>query len=118
MNYDKFFYDMYLRGFEIMGVNKKKIDRMALLRQYVKEYQDFIKELDLNPIVDYFEIGLKAREFKDFNTGRILTKNDNLFWGFNHKGYQYTLRRQPLQTQGNNINAIMNQILQQQEDKK
>lgn len=117
-DYDKFFLHMYLRGFEIMGVNKKKIDRMALLRQYIKEYKDFIKQFDLKPIVEYFEVGLKANQFKDFRTNRILGKNENLWWGFNSGGYQYTLRRQPLRAQGNNVNDIMNQLLQQQNEVK
>ena len=68
--------------------------------------------MDLDPIVDYFELGLEAEIFKDMNTNKPLSKKDNLFWGFNHKGYQYTLRRQPLNTTQNTIGSIMNQIFQ------
>lgn len=100
-----------------MGVNTKKINKMALLRAKKKEYQEFIKSIDLNPIVEYFELGVDAQYFKIThptipNKQIILGRNDNLFWGFNSGGYQYTLRRQPLNTSGNNINSIMNELLQ------
>ena len=94
-----------------MGVNQKKIDRMVQLKEWEREYQEFIKTLNLNPIAKYFELGVKAKQFKR-QDGKILGRNDNLFFGFNHEGYQYTLRRQPLQVTGNNMNAIINQMLQ------
>jgi hypothetical protein len=101
-----------LRGFTVMGVNQKKINRMILLKENQRKYQEFIKTLDLKPIVEYFELGIEARQFTDAMTGRVLTKNDNLFWGFNSEGYQYTLRRQPLNTSGNDMSSIMNELLQ------
>ena len=90
--------NMYLRGFKTMGVNYKKIEMHAKWKQAQKEYEDFKKQFDLNPIVDYFEVGLKAKIFKNPLNGQPLTENDSLFWGFNHDGYQYTLRRQPIST--------------------
>lgn len=117
MNFDNFLYNCLLRGFTIMGINTKKIDRMALLRAKKKEYQEFIKTLDLKPIVEYFELGVEAQYFKmpdPNNPGRFKTlgKNGDLWWGFNHEGYQYTLRRQPLKTSGNDMNSIMNELFQ------
>jgi len=117
MNFDDFLYSCILRGYTIMGVNHKKIDRIKQLRVKKKEYQEFIKTLDLNPIVEYFEMGVEAQYFKmpdPNNPGRFKTlgKNDDLWWGFNDKGYQYTLRRQPLNTSGNDMNSIVNELFQ------
>ena len=111
MSYNNFLYDCLLQGYKIMGVNQKKIDRMIQLKEFKREYQEFIKDLDLNPIVEYFELGIKARYFKN-QVGKVLERNDNLFWGFNHGAYQYTLRRQPAKTTGNTIGDIMNQMIQ------
>lgn len=111
MNFNDFLYNCILRGFKIMGVNHKKMDRMSLLSTKRKEYQEFIKTLDLKPIVEYFELGVEAHYFKRVD-GKILGKNDNLWWGFNSEGYQYTLRRQPLNTSGNDMKSIMNELFQ------
>lgn len=117
MNIDTFLYSCILRGFTIMGINTKKIDRMALLSAKKKEYKEFIKSLDLKPIVEYFELGVEAQYFKMPhpsipNKQIVLGENDDLWWGFNSEGYQYTLRRQPLNTSGNNMNSIMNELFQ------
>ncbi len=111
MNFDNFIYHYLIRGFKIMGINAKKIERISLLKSKKKAYQEFIKNLDLKPIVEYFELGVEAEYFRR-DDGKKLGLNDNLFWGFNHKGYQYTLRRQPLNTAGNNIGSIMNEMFQ------
>lgn len=111
MNFNNFFYHCILQGYEIMGINKKKIERLAQLKKWQEEYQEFIKMLDLNPIVNYFEKGVKAKQFRQ-QDGKILGRNDNLFWGFNHSGYQYTLRRQPLNTIGKDMGSIINEMLQ------
>ena len=111
MNLDTFFYHSLLRGYEILGINKVKIERMALFKKWQEEYQEFLKSLKLQPIVEYFEKGVKAKQFRQ-QDGKILGRNDNLFWGFNHGGYQYTLRRQPQKTSGNDINSIISQMLQ------
>jgi hypothetical protein len=94
-----------------MGFSKAKIEKMAQLRKLQEEYQEWIRTLDLKPIVDYFERGVEANQFRDQNN-KILGRNDQLFWGFNHAGYQYTLRRQPLRTTGKNMNSLINDILQ------
>lgn len=122
MNIDNFLYDCILRGFTIMGINHKKIERMAQLRVKKKEYQEFIKLLDLKPIVEYFELGVEAQYFKmpDPNNPerfKTLGKNDDLWWGFNSEGYQYTLRRQPLNTSGNDMNSIINELFQSRKRK-
>jgi hypothetical protein len=108
----KYFYDMEIRGYEIMGVNKTKIDRMKILREAKGKWKDFLKELDLSAVVNYFEIGVDAQSFTDMNTGRILTAKDDLMFGFNQGGYQYTLRRQPLNTIVKTLEDIVNQTLQ------
>lgn len=75
---------------------KKEDRKQEMLRRLWEEYEDFKKEFDLNPIVEYFKIGLKVGIFKNPLNGQPLTAKDSLFWGFNHDGYQYTLRRQPI----------------------
>ena len=122
MNFDTFLYNYILKGFTIMGVKAKKIERIKIHKENLKKYQEFLKTLNLQPIEDYFVLGVEAEAFRIspnsmFPKGKILGKNDNLFWGFNSKGYQYTLRRQPLNTGGNNIDAIVNEIFQKQRQK-
>ena len=67
--------------------------------------------------MEYFEKGIDAKAFimppnPMFPKGKVLEKNEDLWWGFNSKGYQYTLRRQPLNTSGNDMNSIMNELFQ------
>ena len=111
MNLNSFFLSCFLRGYEIMGVNKTKIERMALMKKLQKEYQEFIRTLDLSVIVEYFEKGVEANQFRQQN-GKILGRNDNLFWGFNDRGYQYTLRRQPRKVTKNDMSSIINEMFQ------
>ena len=111
MNFDNFFLACYLTGYKIMGIDKTKIERMALRKKIQEEYQEFIRTLDLSVIVDYFEKGVHARQFRQ-QDGKILGRNDNLFWGFYDKGYQYTLRRQPIKTPKNDMNSIINEMFQ------
>jgi hypothetical protein len=87
-----------------MGTGMNKVERYAAYKVALQNYQDFKQQFDLNPIVDYFTVGLEAKIFKNPLNNKPLTKNDNLFWGFNHDGYQYTLRRQRIAppTQFNN----------------
>ena len=122
MNFDNFIYHYLIRGFKIMGINAKKIERIKLQRAFQRQFNEFKKTLNLKPIEEYFELGVEAGAFfmppnPVFPKGKILTKNEDLFWGFNSNGYQYTLRRQPLNTGGNNIDSIMNEMLQKQRQK-
>ncbi len=117
MNFDTFLYNCILRGFKIMGINAKKIERIKTHRENLKIYHEFLKTLNLKPIEEYFELGVEAEAFRMppnslHPKGKLLGKNDNLFWGFNSKGYQYTLRRQPLNTGRNNVDSIMNEMFQ------
>ena len=122
MNFDTFLYNYILKGFKIMGINAKKIERIKLHRELIRRFQEFKKSLNLKPLEEYFELGVEAGAFfmppnPMFPEGKVLTKNENLFWGFNSNGYQYTLRRQPLNTGGNRIDSIMNEIFQKQRQK-
>jgi len=102
--------NQYLRGYKIMGMPKNKVERYAAYKKALQDYDDFKKEFDLNPIVDYFKVGLEAKVFRNPLNNQPLTANDNLFWGFNHDGYQYTLRRQRIRqpTQFNNpLNSLL-----------
>lgn len=101
MDLDNFIYYYLLRGFKIMGINAKKIERIKLQREFVSQFQEFKRTLNLRPVEEYFELGVEAGAFQIlgnpmFPEGKVLGKNDDLFWGFNSKGYQYTLRRQKL----------------------
>lgn len=111
MNFDDFLYDKVLQGFEIMGINQKKIDRMLQLKESQRKYQDFLDDIDVRVIEDYFKIGLKANVFRDKNN-RVLGVRDNLFWRFKKDGFQYLLCRRPLNFAGTDMNAIINDILQ------
>ena len=79
-----------------------KIERIEKYKKLLQEFEDFKKDFDLNPIVDYFKIGLEVKIFKNPLNGKPLTEKDNLFFGFNHDGYQYTLRRQPIHKNNDN----------------
>ena len=83
----------------------KKIEREKKRHESVLKYKDFVKSLDLKPIVYYFEYGVDAGIFKN-RTGKRLEKNDDLWWGFNHGKYQYTLRRQSIKE--NSFMSAMN----------
>ena len=116
MDLNDFFYYSLLQGYKIMGVDKTRIERIAQIKEYKRLYNDFINSLDLdkelkNPIVEYFEMTLRAREFKDMK-GKILGKNANLYFGFDKAGYRYVVKRHPLKTSGKYLGDIMNQMLQ------
>lgn len=121
MSYNNFLYDQILRGYQIMGVNQKKIERLAQLEENKKEYQDFLKTMDMKPVFEYFKLGLEANQFKDNQTGKLLGKHDNLFWRFNAGGYQYLLCRRPIrnpiQNPNNPFSSIVNDILMEMKSK-
>lgn len=112
MSYNNFLYDQMLRGFKILGVNQKKIDRMVQLKEAKREYQDFLDDIDITVIEDYFKLGLKANVFRE-RSNKVLGARDNLFWRFNSKGFQYLLCRRPLNFVGKDMNSIINDVLQQ-----
>lgn len=109
MDISTFIYNLILRGYEIIGFDKKKAERIALLQKNKQKFNDFTKSLDLMPIVRYFEFGLEAQVFTDNMTGKVLQKNHNLFWGFNHAGYQYLLSRRPIPQTRNPLQNILNE---------
>ena len=109
MDFNDFFYYCLLQGFEIMGMSKKRAEKIALLKENQRKYQEFVKQFDLKPIVEYFEYGLEAQVFTDKMTGKILQKNENLFWGFNHAGYQYLLARKPIRKAKSPLQDILNE---------
>lgn len=93
----KYFYDMLLRGYEVINVSYNKVLKQAELRRVLQIYKDFVNDhFDKKMIADYFKHGVKAQVFRDNRTGKILTDNDQLFFGFDDSQYRYTLRRQPL----------------------
>jgi len=91
---DEFIYNIYLQGREIIGVNK--VERLIKEKEARGRYKDFCEELDLKPILEYFQLGLEAKVFTDRN-GKLLSEDDDLFWGIAIGKYQYTFRRQPLE---------------------
>ena len=107
-----------LKGFQIMGINAKKIERIKAHKENLRIFEEFKKTLNLKPIVEYFEKGIDAEAFimppnPMFPKGKVLERNEDLWWGFNSKGYQYTLRRQPLNT----VDSVMNELFQKQRQK-
>lgn len=111
MNLDDFLYSSILRGYEIMGLDQKRIDRMIQLKEAKREYQSFLDDIDVSIIEDYFKLGLKANVFRT-KTNTLLSDRDNLFWRFDNKGYQYLLCRRPLNFMGRDMNSIIKEILQ------
>lgn len=103
---------MYLRGYEIMGVNKK-MERILALKLAKDRYKDFCREFKEHQkaIAEYFMLGIEAKAFSDGN-GRILTEKDDLWTFFADNKYSYTLRRQRNVTHDDKRISIFNQILQ------
>lgn len=96
MNITNFIYNKLLQGYKIMGINQKKIDREAILKAWKQKYTDYVKSLDLKPLQEYIDIGMKAQVFRDIRTLEILKDKDDIMFGFPKDGYLYTFRRQPL----------------------
>lgn len=111
MDLNDFFYYSFLQGYKIMGVDKTKIERIAQIKEFERLYQEFVDTIDTSTIEDYFKLALNAKVFRAKN-GHLLKGNDNLFWRFNSKGYQYLLCRRPIKTSGNYIGNIMNELFQ------
>ena len=93
MNY---FIDLYLRGYEIMGIDKKKIEHQIRIREARKKFKEFLREIDVSEVEAYFKRGLEAEIFIDDYTGRLLGPNGNLKWRFEKGNYRYLLMRIPL----------------------
>jgi len=114
MDYYEYFYNMMLRGYEVVNVSYKKIMKDVELRANKDKLKDFIKDhFDKKMIADYFKMGIKAKIFKDSRTGKLLTENDQLFFGFEDSKFQYTIRRQALVVRDNNANIVREMIKRQ-----
>lgn len=96
MNFITYLIGMELRGFKLMGLNYGKVMEAIKLKEAKRRYLEFIDQLDLKVVQNYFEVGLNSKVFLDKRTNQPLTKDDDLWWGFYDKNYQYTLRRQPI----------------------
>jgi len=107
---------MKLLGYEVIGMSYKKIMRKIDIEHHKQKLQDFIKDnLDKKMIATYFMLGVKAGIFKDTQTGRVLTDDDQLMFGYYDHKYQYTFRRQsiPRQREAKGIRA-MTKMMQNQ----
>ncbi len=122
-----YYLDMLLRGYEIVGVNKHKIERIVKLREAKARYKRFMKDNDFRDVKEFFIVGLEAEVFIARNTGDVLNKDGDLFFGFftdkygnvllnkadAHKAvYQYTFRRQPVKRKVCNPNDQLIKQLQ------
>jgi len=128
----------YLQGFKVIGINYKKIERHALLKENQKKYQAFKQQLDLSMLHEYFKLGIEAEIFIETrctNCGmvgiarnqpcwqcrcpthlvRTKQEGEDLFFEFDHEGYNYKFRRQnitpvlpknPIYNKLKNINAL------------
>lgn len=109
---------------EVIGVSYKKVMKKIDIEHHKQKLQDFIKDnLDKKMIATYFMLGVKAGIFKDTQTGRVLTDDDQLMFGYYDNKYQYTFRRQSIvrQREAKGVRAMakvmQNQrILQQQRE--
>lgn len=88
---------MKLLGYEVLNVSYKKIMRKIDIEQHKRKLKDFMRDhLDKKMLATYFILGVKAGIFKDIQTGRNLTDDDQLMFGYYDKKFQYTIRRQSI----------------------
>lgn len=107
---------MKLLGYELLNVSWKKVMKKIDIEQHKKKLQDFIRDhLDKKMLADYFMLGVKAGVFRDIQTGKILTDDDQLMFGYLDNKFQYTVRRQSIARQREAKGArAMAKILQSQ----
>lgn len=119
MDFYEFYEHMKLLGYEVIGLSYRGIDQEKRLKENRKRYNEFVKELDLSPVKEYFKIGLKAQVFRDNVTNRVLKEKDDLMWLINDGGYQYSFRRQPLQKKQQQFTPeMLKEIYQQAKQEK
>lgn len=94
----KYLYNMYLLGYEVCGINYKKIEQQARLREAKEKYKAFMADTDIKAILEeFFWRAFEAGVILEDQTGRPLTnQNDILKSKFDKGNYRYLLMRVPI----------------------
>ncbi len=58
-----------------------------------RQFDEFVANMNFKLIIDYFEIGVQARTFRDNRTRKVLNKNDMLMGMKRTNDYLYTFMR-------------------------
>lgn len=93
-----FLLDMFLRGYEVLGVDKKRVEREVLVREARVKLKEFMEDFDVySTIIGYFRHGQKAKIFLNDQTKKPLVKPDEILkFRFDQGNYRYLLMRVPL----------------------
>jgi len=117
MKFLDYIYYMKLMGYELINVSYKKVMKNIERKRSKEVFNDFLRDnFDMKMVRDYFALGVKAGIFTDNRDKHVLGPDDQLFFGWMDKEFQYTLRRQPLvspQQKAADINK-MRQLLKAQ----